>query len=417
MPIFIVCNDGSVGHEIHAKNVHAFVQHEIFHLTITLSERMPGESFTLSYLFGHVRILHFLQLRKGSPVELDIFFQIWYRQMKQSKIAVIDLSLFGPMEWDIHCTQWINRIMMEQTLEGLPLKRLTFRPSVEHFDISGLDLPFLQELCIPVPSDPIAYSLAQAMNDSCTWKSLIIGQLDLNAMSQDIWEIFMLRFSRLSTLRSLKVQIIDSTTSKLQLLASSFPPTLDKLIIHTTTKAYHELVQISEALTQVKSLEIRILKLSSSSRVPSIDFVNWLDLMLGYGRNLKHLTISNYGTSISPSEAQSLWNLLASWSTLEYVNIDFLKRVEQSCADSICLMLQNNTQLTHLQLGNFKWPSQFSRQTDHYLTLNRFKFLSHLVQEKIDLSLWPYILQKASNKPSVLFEILQQKHDLLLSRV
>ncbi|KAI2507092.1 hypothetical protein MHU86_7361 [Fragilaria crotonensis] len=391
MPIRIARNQHEHEQEVHVtSNLSEFVQHEIHCLSLTFSEAKPMETFALSYIFGHVKIIHRIRLQNGTCETLDKFLQWWHsHHLKLSAPLVHELELCDQVEWDTTETFWLNSIWMEQhhvDQEPRTLKALTIGQAAR-FDISGLKITHLETLEIPLRSDITTYSLAQALHEGCN------------------------------------LQALDASPINVQHLAAAIPLSVQKLKINWHLHESDGLLPLdalsrmtqAPVMATLQVLELELLGGRSCIGFKPSVFMDLLVQMLQPCRMLQRLRVKSIGKLAKPLALYPVLTLMSTWTTLQEVVLDFPLILDDSCSQVIYQTLQRNNSLTEFDVVGER-PSRFSSGRLHYLRLNRLRFSTILlIQDKIPLALWPHVLEKASNWHSVIFELFQQKNDLLLS--
>lgn len=427
MPIRIARNQHEHEQEVHVtSNLSEFVQHEIHCLSLTFSEAKPMETFALSYIFGHVKIIHRIRLQNGTCETLDKFLQWWHsHHLKLSAPLVHELELCDLVEWDTTETFWLNSIWMEQhhvDQEPRTLKALTIGQAAR-FDISGLKITHLETLEIPLRSDITTYSLAQAMHEGCNLQALSIVDFYMEHQMSEVLEYFSIQLRKLRNLKTLQLHVRDASPINVQHLAAAIPLSVQTLKINWHLHESDGLLPLDalSRMTQapvMATLQVLELELLGGRYCigfkPSV-FMDLLVQMLQPCGMLQRLRVKSIGKLAKPLALHPVLTLMSTWTTLQEVVLDFPLILDDSCSQVIYQTLQRNNSLTEFDVVGER-PSRFSSGRLHYLRLNRLRFSTVLlIQDKIPLALWPHVLEKASNWHSVIFELFQQKNDLLLS--
>ena len=385
------------------------------------------ETFALSYIFGHVKIIHRVRLQNGSSKTLNKFLQWWHsHHSKQPTPLVRELELCDQVEWDKNSTMWMNRIWMQQHhphQEPRTLKALFLSiGQATVFDISGLEITYLETLRIPLTSDLSTYSFAQGLHVDCNLQTLSIVDFYLAYQMPDILEYFSIQLRILRNLKTLRLHIRNASPINAQHLATAIPLSVKNLKIDWHLHEADGLLppDALSCMTRapvMATLQVLELELRGGRHIgfkPNV-FMNLLVQMLQPCRMLQRLRVRSSGKLAKPSVLYPLLKLLSTWTTLHTVVLGFPLILNDACSELVHQILQRNSSLTKFEVVGER-HGRFSSGRLHYLRLNRLHYSTILlIQDKIPLALWPYVLEKASNWHSVIFELLQQKNDLLLS--
>ena len=437
MQILIKKNQHESELEVQPSNPSQFVQHEVFRLTIAFCDENPIQTFALSYIFGHVRIIHRLQLRNGSRRTLDKFLQWWQCHLdrsKQSTPLVRELELCGNMEWDMNFTLWMNALCLRQSHlkhETATLNALVF--SMNHdarFDVAGLKVTDLETLEIPLRSRQAMYSLAQALHGGCKLRALFIPYLHLARQSPKVLEYFSIRLRQLRNLTSLELHVsaappfnAQDLALNAQHLAAAIPSSVQNLKVSwhlCDLDGLNPLDALSPmahapAMVALQKLDLELFGRRLRRVFDPPKLMELLVQILRPCRELQHLRLSAVWNVAKAQELCPLLSLLSTWTTLQHVVLDIPVFLDDSCCQVVNQILQCNHSLTEFEIISER-PSRFQNQRLHYLRLNRLQYANTLlIQDKIPLALWPHVLEKASRWHSVVFELLLQKNDLLFS--
>jgi hypothetical protein len=410
MPLVIVKIDGDKGQQVDALNVHQFVQHDLESLTVTLSRRQRDESFALAYIFGHVSSIQRLRLEDGTVESLSKFLSLWDRH-KQT-ISVHTLELCGIMEWDTTATALLNQICLDGMSGTTTLTKLKIFTLA--FSIQGINLTYLRELIIPMGRERTMYSLTSAITTDSQLYRLEIGNLNLANLSEDILEFFCLRLYMLPNLHSLIVTIKESELTNMQRLARSIPVSVGNLKIVWHEPSFTDLALLAPAMPTLKALDLELVNQNTAQPSDPTALMEIVVPLLEHCQSLQHLAVGPIRKPVRQFILHPLLKVMSTWTTLKTCELGFPLVLDDACCDTIYLLVQNNKNIRDFQYPLSKGPKNFYPKLLHYLRLNRLRHQDLLLTNQIPLSLWPRLLEKAAQWPSVVFEILKQKNDVLI---